>query len=226
MSNRVTWRKSYGLAIWSYRLCTPLSLESALPCPRDSEARAMWIATRVKRLLSALDGFAQARKAAVSTQSRGEDAFVFNLNTAQASEELLECLKHTEDVMAIDISLTLHCLQPDAHGRPQEFTVETGGDITISVDLGAEGHLDTAFEDPIALTFFLNADLYSPLTFGEIRENEDLATLNSPLLSRFLKRIEEEVPAEFCGVEADSYEEVVGRYGFDCKPTPGLAVPR
>jgi hypothetical protein len=84
----------------------------------------------------------------------------------------------------------------------------------MAAELDEAGRLDLRSDFAVFLTFFLNVDIYSPLTWGEMRDNQALATLNGPLLTRFLKRLEQDMPAQFGGVIADDYAGLVGRYGF------------
>lgn len=214
MNDRVTRWRNHGLAIWNYRLCDGETAEKEFQCPLTPRARALWIALRTHRLLSTLHPFAHAQKASISTQSGGEDAVVVQLKTAQATEKLLKRLRCTYDVIASDISLALDCLETDALGERRKLTIEGGGTLIMSIDLDEQGNLDMTFEDAISLAFFLHVDIYSPLTYGQIRENRELAAWNGPLLSNFLKRLEREIPATFDGVDAADYKGLVGRYGF------------
>lgn len=214
MLNEVTWRTDYGLAIWNYCLCSSAASENSFKCPLDSKSRATWIEARLKNLLSILNNFAHPEKVGISTLSKGEDAFIIYIKNENSFQDLLKKIRHIEDLIAVDILLTLNCLKPDSNDRIQPLIIQGGGQIIIDLDLDEKGNLDMSFEDPISLAFFLNIDIYSPLTWTKNRDNHELALINGPLLSRFLKNIENKMPAQFSGVDASDYHGIVGRYGF------------
>jgi len=66
--------------------------------------------------------------------------------------------------------------------------------LWIHFDLDESGVLDRKVEDPAYLSVQLNADIYAPLSHGQVRENAALAELNAPRLASFLERIERSLP--------------------------------
>ncbi|WP_261249112.1 hypothetical protein [Laspinema olomoucense] len=65
----------------------------------------------------------------------------------------------------------------------------------------------------IWFTLGLDVDIYAELSWGEQRDNTQLAQLNGPRLSAFLHRLEEDIPAEFLRLDAPDYKDIVDRYG-------------
>lgn len=222
-----TWRIGSGLIDWTYNLVSHSELDSMKKLVYPVQRRE-WLAEKTEVLLDALEGFALVDEVTADTRSRGEDTLAIDEWHPQASRsELLEFLRITDDVVHIDFTLNLKCLAP-VDGAIEEFQIDWGGNIFIFIDLDDEGNFEPITDDiGIWFTFFLDADIYAPLSWGEIRDNAQLAELNQPRLSAFLHRLEEELGAEFLGVSAPDYPGMVERYGFvalgDREEKPKLA---
>lgn len=211
-TNISTWRRGSGLMVWTYNLCIPPAIIEKLTLPLY---RRLWIVERIERLLKALDNFARVEDVAIDTRSGGEETFAIQDWQGEPSQrQLIEELKTIDDVVNLDLTLNLQCLTLSVLGIPEKLGIKSGGNISIFVELDDNGELDTTTPSPIWLTFGLDVDIYAPLSWGEQRDNTNLAQLNGSRLSAFLHRLEEDIPGEFLGVDAPDYQDLVNRYGF------------
>ena len=214
IKNKIFWKTKMGLAIWNYQLYDLKSFDDY------SRLLNLYVPSSLKEIMvkifNILDDFAKPKKAAISTISRGEDSFVFYLNSEKSREKFLRKLELTQDVNNIEIDLILQCLEFVEGGHfTKKLEIDLGAYLTISVELDQEGYLDLSSEQPVSLNVFLNVDIYAPTQLSREDYNYDMAKLNGPKLSNFLQRIEEQLPVEFVWVDAPDYDKFVGRYGFN-----------
>ena len=214
MNNKTAWTPKMGLAIWNYQLDFSKASKSQY---LDPHQRAIALTDIVfNRLLKILDDFAKPQKAAISTLGLGEDSFIFYLTSPKSMQKFLRKLEKTPDVNNLEIDLTLDCLEfADGNDIIKKLEIPLGAYISISVELDDEGNLDLSSEEPVSLNFFLNVDIYAPIKLSREDYNDELAQLNGPKLTNFLRRIEEYLPVEFVWVDAPDHDEFVGRYGFN-----------
>jgi hypothetical protein len=214
MTHKTAWTPKMGLAIWNYQLDFSKASKSQYLNPHQ---RAIALKDIVFKLLfNTLDDFAKPQKATISTTSIGEDSFVFYLNSPKSIPKFVRKLEQTQDVNNIEIDLTLECLELAEGDRlTKKLEIPLGAYISISVELDDEGNLDLSSEEPVSLNFCLNVDIYAPIKLSREDYNDELAQLNRPKLTNFLRRLEADLPVEFVWFDAPDYEEFVGRYGFN-----------
>ncbi|HEX8545315.1 MAG TPA: hypothetical protein VF691_00050 [Cytophagaceae bacterium] len=214
MEDILTWRAGSGLVDWTYNLWKSSEAEHMKKLLADDEYRRNWIAEKIERVLYALKNFAEVESIKINTRSRGEDTLVIeDCQGAMSHTELLDFLQKTDDVVHVNFDLMLHCVELGIDGKQKKLEVKSGGTIFFVIELDDNGSLYTDNEDPIWFSFSLEVDIYAPLSWGRCRDNTELATMNGPRLSTFLHRLEDQIPAEFEGVDAPDYPDA-GRYGF------------
>lgn len=203
---RQTWYRDTNLVTWSYFLPLPKDQVVHLDQP---DFRRKWITEQTKKLLHVMEDFAIIEKAYVSVYKGKE--FVL-----KSPKTLISFLKETVNVNEVDMVLTLRCIKPDSNKGQEVFHIKEGAGLTLEIELDDHERLYfEKYQHPIHLMFSLHVDIYSPVTESDIEDNSILAGLNGPLLSTFLKRIEEDTPFEFDEFDSQGYKGVVGRYGFE-----------
>ncbi|MBC6481392.1 MAG: hypothetical protein EBE86_011165 [Hormoscilla sp. GUM202] len=216
-----TWRRGSGLIDWTYNLADRHHQIKQLLA--DGYQRRIWIADKIERLLDALGNFALVQDVTVDTWSGGEDSLAIASWQGAASRlRLVDFLQKTDEVVNIDFTLTLQCATPKTNGKLKELQIESGGSIFFFIELEDEGKLDLNTDTPIWLTFSLDVDIHAPISWGPVRDNTQNARLNGSRLSAFLHRLEQDIPAEFIGVDAPDYQGMVDRYGFFTPSIVGL----
>jgi hypothetical protein len=197
--------------VWTYNLCVPPAIIENLTSPLSLR---LWIVERIERLLKALDNFARVEEVTIDTRSGGEETFALkDWQGEQSERQLIEELRTIDDAVNLDLTLNLQCQTLSHRGIPEELAIQSGGNLCIFVELDDDGELETTTANPIWFTLGLDVDIYAELSWGEQRDNTQLAQLNGPRLSAFLHRLEEDIPAEFLGVDAPDYPDIVERYG-------------
>ena len=219
MAELKTWRWGSGLIEWIYNIGCSNIKERSKTEPNalfeDPVWCRQWVASKIERLLDAPRNFARVESISVDTRRGGEDSWVVDEWQPQESRsQLLDFLCSNDDTTNINIVLTLECEVPVNNGELKKIWIESGATILVFVEIDERGKLLPTADCPIWFTFFLDVDIYAPLSWGEIRDNAELAELNQPRLSAFLHRLEEELGAEFLGVSASDYSGMVERYGF------------
>ncbi|MCY0989611.1 hypothetical protein OV203_20910 [Nannocystis sp. ILAH1] len=157
-----------------------------------------------------LGGFARATELEVSARSKGEGALVLEADEPGMLEQARDFIRQNDDVVEVCVTLTLVCAGLDL--RPIE--IDHGALLWIDIDLDENGRLDPATDDPIRLRLQLNTDIYAPLSWGDVRDNTALATLNADRLAGALERIERAIPAELIEIDAPDYPGLVDARGF------------
>lgn len=66
----------------------------------------------------------------------------------------------------------------------------------------------------IDITLSIDVDIYSPVTWGEERDNRTLATINGPRLARFLRALRDQLNGALVLLDAESYDSVADETGF------------
>ncbi|WP_434419148.1 hypothetical protein [Nannocystis pusilla] len=157
-----------------------------------------------------LGGFARVTELEVSTRSKGEGALALEADEPGVLEQARAFIRENDDVVNVCITLTLVCVGLDQ----QPLEIDHGALLWIDIDLDEDGRLDPTTDDPIRLRVQLNADIYAPLSWGNVRDNTPLATLNADRLAGALERIERAIPAELIEIDAPDYPGMVDPRGF------------
>ena len=218
-----TWRRKGGLAMWNYDLWSSIAAEESIRLLRDIQQRKNWLAARVCRAIYALKGFARAEEVSIWTLSSGEDTHVMNLGTKGALAKLERILHCTSDITDVQFSLTLLVAALSPNGEVEEYEIDGGADLSFYIELDESGELDVSLEPPIWVTFSLDVDIYAPVSWGQIRDNSKLASLNHPRLSGFLQRLEHDLPAKLMSIDADNYQGMIDSHGFFAAKTKNLS---
>ena len=218
-----TWRRKGGLALWNYDLCSSFAGEESIQLLSNSKQRKNWLGTRVCQAIYALKGFARAEEVSIWTLSSGEDTYVIDLCVKGAFGKLEQILRCTNDITDVQFSLMLLVEAVSPSNEVEQYEIDGGADLGFYIELDELGKLDVSFQPPIWLTFSLDVDIYAPTSWGQIRENSQLAVLNSPRLSKFLQRLEHDVPAKLMSIDADDYQGMIGSHAFFAYRLPNPA---
>lgn len=176
---------------------------------QDGDTRRRWLCDLVSRLPVLLGDFAHIDMVRVSARGKGEDACVVNWRDKEGPTTLLAFLQQAETVRVV-AHLNLSCLDKDL----EPMKIVHGAELWINMRIDESGSLYLQSDAPVYIRFDLNADIYAPQTFGDMPANSLLAGLNGPRLTSFLERIERDVPAQFLGMDGESYGGLVGPQGF------------
>jgi hypothetical protein len=188
-----TWRWRGGLVYWSYTI-PARSGESAVQC---LERAVLWA-------LDILRPFARARAIAVSTREQGDDA-----HKLQGPEVSLPALHAAlgplgaphKVIMTLDLAVML-----------DDTNVETWLDKAARLYVEMDEQSET--DHSVTMWLSLDVDIYSPTTWGESRDNAELARLNGPRLSQFLDAIREQLGGKLDDIDVGDYDGHVDENGF------------
>lgn len=209
-----TWRRKGGLALWNYDLWSSFAGEESIRLLSNTKQRKNWLATRVCQAIYALKGFARAEEVSIWTLSSGEDTYLIDLCAKGALAKLEQILRCTNDITDVQFSLTLFVEAISPSNEVEQYEIDGGADLCFYIELNELGELDMSLDPPIWLTFSLDVDIYAPISWGQIRDNSQLAALNRLRLSKFLRRLEHDVPAKLMSIDADDYQGLIGSHGF------------
>jgi hypothetical protein len=206
-------RRSEGVT-WRFR-CV-LSQDLRERCERPSE-RAEWLAEQVPGLLTLLEDFAYPSWIHAETRSGQEYDQVRPITEAKL-RRLGAFLRRATDVRLVTISSVLLC-QEVIKGELEPLELDYGGHLRLYIDLESSGAL-TARADAVRLDFELCSDIYAPITAdlkkGVYQDNSELAALNGPRLTAFMRRLQTTLPLELSGFDPAGLWErgLVDRFGF------------
>lgn len=207
MGAKQTWRRKSNLAEWNYNIGEVSSVDPEEIFLDEPAWRCQWVARKIEFLLDTLKDFAWIDSVGVRSIGEDEDGWVVDEWQPQESRsQLLDLLRKSNDITSIELILSLECVAPGKTKKQRELWIESGASILV--------FLDSEEPPQWSFTLYLNADIYAPLSWGEIRNNAQLAKLNQPRLEAFLLRLEEELDAKFVSVSAPDYPNMVGQYGF------------
>jgi len=143
--------------------------------------------------------------ASLSTLSEGEDAVEWGAGEPETKAIIRAVQEHT-DAARVELTFDLRCRGADG----VEFVIAGGMDCWIE-----KGSLtDPNATDPLELTISLDTDVYSPVTWGQERDNRSLAARNAPVFNQFLLAVRERTGASVGPVHAEGYAGQVGPDGF------------
>src|SRR5512140_2076409 len=107
--------------------------------------------------------------ASLSTLSEGEDVVEWNAGEPETKAIIRAVQEHT-DVARVELTFDLRCRDVD----DVEFVIAHGMDCWIE-----RGSLtDPNATHPLEITISLDTDVYSPVTWGQDRDNRSLAARN------------------------------------------------
>lgn len=193
-----TWHWKQSLAVWSFEL--PVE---------PGEAAQAALRRHALAALGAVPGFGTVSRIEWVTESHGDDAAVYVPVGEVDDAVVAETLDRLVDVVSVLCGLDLACVGPG--GQP--MTLEQAATLSLNVDwLDPSRPGDGTPE--IYLQLRLHTDIYSPLTWGPVRDNAELAAANAPRLARFLRFIREDMGGTNYELEAPGYVEVADASGF------------
>jgi hypothetical protein len=205
-----TWQWDWALAGWNFR---PMARSDDRLIPLDLEAPAVrhrWIQRFLGQIPALLGDFGYPTKTKVSTLSKGDPAYADDWRSQGENTALMDLVAQTADIFEVLVTVNLTCRGTDL--EPME--IMNGASIWINVLLDDLGNLDVTHDHPVYISVSLNADIYAPVSHGDVQSNSLLATLNGPRLAGLLERIERDVPAELVGIYDDQYPGMLGPRGF------------
>jgi hypothetical protein len=192
---REHWSLANALAVWAFVL------------PRnDGEFLQAALRRHTVTALPALRSFASVERIEWVTASHGDDAAEIRPEGELDMRAVDSAFSQLPDVIEVSAWLDLRCVS----SRGEEFVIRQGGTLSV---LLVESHGRDVLER-VQLELSLDVDLYSPRTYGSIRENSRLAAANGPRLSEFLRAVRDRMGGKIREIEAASYEGLVTDEGF------------
>jgi len=190
MTAATTWRSKSGIIM--FHLAMP-----------SQAAPAAAIGRATTTFLGHVTMIGAAHEVEVSTRSGGEDALTWrDTGDRQQIEQRLEALA---DVTAVLVRCDLQC--EDRNGG--SFVIPLG--LTFWVQLA---EVDSDPDEPLELNVTLDTDVYLARTWGDDRDNRELAMRNAPRFNRFLATLLRDTGATVESVSADDYRGQVDATGI------------
>lgn len=188
-----TWQWRGGLVQWSY----------TVPA-RSEESAAQCLERSVVETLTILSPFARVGAISTTTYDDGDDAHQFN-----GPDIDLPALREAIRDPGGDQGRN-HGPRPlgDAGGAGTDTWL--GGGAVVFFELDEQSEQDHSTK----LWMSLDVDIYSPTTWGESRDNAELARLNGPRLSQFLAAIRQQLGAKLEDIDVGDYDGHVDENGF------------
>lgn len=214
-------RLTYARFNWMINWCYDITDSSTRVRLESSSERPLWFSKMISSILKMTSGFAEVNSIHVSTDSRGDDAFVYEPVTAQGLHELDYFLQDTQDIRDINITLELLCAQKNPDEFLEEFSIYGSCWIVINNNFSKDNSCDLS-EGPVSLRLALGTDIYSPFAFGPQHDNRVLAALNGPRLRSFLHRLQDSLPLTLTEIDAYDYKirDLIDRHGFKMPDDP------
>lgn len=187
-----TWRRKGDLFSWDIQL------------PRGSSGLQAELRHATRVVLTTLSGFAAPNEVSFSTVSEGEDAAVLD-GLEEISASAVDAVFDTHhDVEEVCVGLDLLVTGPDGPAR-----IDEAGSLWLQLEDEPDDR-----DSPLRLLFSLDVDIYAERTHGNDPDNTVLAALNGPRLTRFLKRVRDELGGIVMDIDAPSYADQVTPTGF------------
>jgi hypothetical protein len=190
MMAATTWRSKSGLIM--FHLAMPSRGEPVVSIRRATEA-----------LLDQVNLIGAAREVEVSTRSGGESAHEWS--DALDGNQIAQRLEGYPDVTAVLVRCDLHC--EDRHAS--KFVIPAG--MTFWAQLA---EIDSPADEPLELNITLDTDVYVAKSWGDNRDNRELAVRNAPRFNRFLVNLLRDTGATVESVSADDYRGQVEATGI------------
>jgi hypothetical protein len=188
----MTWRWKSDLVTWAFTVPSHPN-ESAVACLQRS----------VVAVIRLLPPFARLESVEIKTEERGDGAFEFAGNNLEIAA-LRDALASPERTRLVVVTLDLAVRTDDAEQW-------LGGAATLFFDVderrGAHG-------SAIGLSLVLDVDIYAPVSWGEERDNSELARVNGPRLTGFLTRLSEQLGVRLDRIDCGDYVGHVDANGF------------
>jgi hypothetical protein len=190
MMAATTWRSKSGLIM--FHLAMP---------SRGQPVASIRLATNV--FLEAVKIIGVAREVEVSTRSGGEGAHEWS--DVIDGPQIAQRLEAYPDITAVLIRCDLHCEDRDA----SRLAIPSG--MTFWVQLV---EVDSHPDAPLEMNVTLDADVYVAKSWGDDRDNRDLAQRNAPAFNRFLANLLRDTGATVESVSAEDYRGQVDATGI------------
>jgi hypothetical protein len=190
MTRPTTWRSKSGIIM--FHLAMPSS-----GTPADAIRRATAVFLEQVKLVGA------ARDVEVSTRAGGEAAHAWS--DVGDGGQVARRLEAYPDVTGVLVRCDLQCDDRDG-GR---FVIPAG--LTWWVQLA---EIDSPPDEPIELNVTLDTDVYLAHSWGDDRDNRELAARNAPRFNRFLAQLLRDTGAHVESVSADDYRGQVDAAGI------------
>lgn len=200
--------------MWHFRYVLSPALRERINRP---EERASWLAEQVYRLLETLSGFAYPYGIRAETYSKQEYDQIRPFTEAKL-RRLDTFLRRTPDIRFVMINNVL-CCQEVVEGELEPLELDYGGHLRLYIDLESSGAL-AARDDAVRLDFGLYSDIYAPISAdlkkGVYQDNSEMAALNGPSLTAFMRRLQGSLPIELSGFDPPGLWErgLVDRFGY------------
>ena len=189
-----TWWAKNDLVSWTF----------ILPARGASDAFE-GIRARAMEVLSLLDGFARLEQLSLTTEEHGDNAIVVAEPNTKDPAMVQDALFTSERVVQVLMSLDL-LVSLDADG--------------VDTWLRRMAHVWLDFDESlpengsIMFDLSLDVDIYSPVTWGDSRDNRELARRNGPRLTAFLRSIQEKLGGVLFDIDASYSCGQVDENGF------------
>jgi hypothetical protein len=184
-----TWRVKSGIIM--FHLTMPSNAEPAAAIRRATAA-----------FLDQVGLIGAAGEVDVSTRAGGE--YAQEWTDIVDIKDVVRRLEKYPDVTAVQIRCDLRC--EDSCGARFEIP----GGLTFWVQLA---EVDSPPEDPLDLNLTLDTDVYLPMSWGDDRDNRELAARNAPRFNLLLAHLLRETGATVESVSAEDYRGQVDATG-------------
>lgn len=190
-----TWAWKSGLVMWTF----------SVPGQAHEDAQAN-LERSTRAVLELVAPFGRVSRVEVVTQERGDDAFSFGRNDLG---RIGEAFSSQETVRRVIVMLDL--------------AVNNGTETWLAgaawIYLDRPSADENAQEGEIEVWISLDVDIYASVTWGNSRDNSQLAHLNGPRLTAFLQRFRDRLHARLEELDAGSYKGQVNS-AASCDPRP------
>ncbi|MCX4025766.1 hypothetical protein H0A36_07015 [Endozoicomonas sp. SM1973] len=192
-----TWYAKIGLVSWDFQL----KLDNK---EQNEKKQNILLMHKFFQIVKELGDFASPSLISFTTTSQGDDTKVFD---SYSESEVLGYFRNCDDIEEVNIDLDLNCIS----SNDEDCEIKQGATLWLQYEK------ETERVSPVRLVVVLHVDLYSPVTKGKYRDNEELASKNGPRLTSFLSRIVANLNGQLMDIDAPGYSEVVNEYGFISK---------
>lgn len=187
-----TWTTGSGLVTFNLKV------------PRHGSPAAQ-LANATSIILESAHAVGNLAYASLSTLSEGEDAVEWDAGELE-DKAIIRAVQEHPDAARVELTFDLRCRDTD----DVEFMIARGMDCWIERGSLTEPNAT----DPLEITISMDTDVYSPVTWGQERDNRSLAARNAPVFNQFLLAVRERTGASAGSVHAEDYAGQVGSDGF------------
>ena len=185
-----TWHWKSSLAVWRF--------EAPQLSPPDSPTTLSETARRCTEALLDFGAVARIEWDAEPLAAPG----AATIADRDAAVQRLSRLQTLQGLSTIRCHLDLTCVDTDG----AESTLHHAATLWFDTDSDEP--------DKVFVQLRLHVDIYAPLTWGPVRDNAALASLNGPRLAGFLRRLTSDVGLTITEVDASAYPRTAYEHGF------------